>query len=138
MSENNTLTVPAEISQLPAVISHVEERLEEIGCPMKELIRINVAVEELFVNIAHYAYGDKKGEASISVDGDPEERIVEIQFRDSGIPFDPSAKPDPDISLTADKRQVGGLGIFMAKKNMDEMIYVRENGQNILTIRKKL
>ena len=138
MCENDTLTIPAEIRHLPAVLSFVEGHLEKAGCSMKDMIRINVAVEEIFVNIANYAYADKNGQAAIRMKTDPEEHIVEIEFRDSGIPFDPLAKPDPDTSLSADDRKIGGLGIFMAKKNMDEMIYTREDGQNILTIRKKL
>lgn len=138
MSEKDTLTVQAELDQLPAVLSFVDEHLEEAGCSMKAQIQVDLAVEELYVNIAHYAYHGKKGEAQISVRFDPEERIFEIEFRDSGVPFDPLAKPDPDITLSAEERRIGGLGIFMAKKNLDELSYARENGQNVLTARKKL
>ncbi len=138
MTEKNILTVPAEISQLPAVISFVEEQLEDSDCSLKTSVQISVAVEELFVNIAHYAYPDKKGDATICITVDWEKRIVEIEFRDDGIPFDPLARPDPNISLSAEARRIGGLGIFMAKKNLDEMVYTRENGQNILTVRKKI
>ena len=138
MSEKDTLTVQAELDQLPAVLSFVDEHLEEAGCSMKAQIQVDLAIEELYVNIAHYAYRGKKGEAQISVRLDPEERIFEIEFRDSGVPFDPLAKPDPDITLSAEERRIGGLGIFMAKKNLDELSYARENGQNVLTARKKL
>ena len=138
MTGKNILTVPAEINQLPAVISFVEEQLEGSGCSVKTSVQISVAVEELFVNIAHYAYPGKKGEATICITVDLEKRVLEIEFRDDGIPFDPLARPDPNTSLSAEARRIGGLGIFMAKKNLDEMVYTRENGQNILTVRKKI
>ena len=97
-----------------------------------------MAVEEIFVNIAHYAYAPGEGEAEIAalVEGDPAELVVE--FRDSGVPYDPLAKPDPDVTLSAEERGIGGLGIYMVKKSMDDVQYRHEGGRNILTIRKRL
>ena len=71
---------------------------------------------------------------SVTVDGE----TAGIEFRDRGIPFDPLARPDPDVTLSAEERGIGGLGIYMVKKTMDEVLYRRENGENVLTIRKKL
>ncbi len=138
MAEEFVLTVPAEIDRLSDVLSFIDAQLEDAGCPLKTQIQIDVAVEELFVNIAHYAYPSDKGDASIRVITDRENGVIVIEFRDHGIPFDPVAVSDPDVTLSAEERRIGGLGIFMAKKNMDEMRYLRENGQNILTVTKKL
>ncbi len=138
MPENDILTVPAEISSLPQVMSFIEERLEDAGCPVRTQVQISVAVEELFVNIAHYAYKPGKGKASIRMTLDPETRVAEIEFRDQGRPFDPVAMPEPDVTLSAEKRRIGGLGIFMAKKNLDELVYTRADGENILTVRKQI
>ena len=99
-------------------------------------MQIEVAVEELFVNIAHYAYAPDTGSATIRTEITA--GTAEITFIDSGVQYDPLAKPDPDVSLPASERQVGGLGIFMVKKSMDDMRYEYRDGKNILTIVKKL
>ena len=138
MSGNDILTVPAEISRLPEVLAFIDERLEAAGCPVRTQIQIDVAVEELYVNIAHYAYSPGKGKAAIRTAFDPETRVFEIEFRDRGNPFDPLARPDPDVTLSAEKRRIGGLGIFMAKKSLDELVYSREDGENILRARKRI
>ena len=132
------LTVEADINRLDEVLSFVDALLEQAECPPKIQMQIDIAVEEIFVNIAHYAYAGDVGEAVITADvtGDP--ACAVIGFADSGSRFDPLARPDPDITLSADERQIGGLGIFMVKKSMDEVAYRYENGQNILTIRKVL
>ena len=96
---------------------------------------LDVAVEELFVNIASYAYVDKTGIADITIELLPGQ-VVQITFRDSGIPYNPLEKPDPDITKPAEEREIGGLGIYIVKKSMDEVLYRYEDGQNILTIRK--
>lgn len=126
----------ARVEDLDRVLAFVDERLEAMDCPLRAQMQIDVAVEELFVNIAHYAYAPGEGDAQITVraaDG-----MVEIEFRDSGVPYDPLAKADPDVSLSAEERQIGGLGIFMVKKTMDDMVYHYMDGQNVLKIRKKL
>jgi anti-sigma regulatory factor (Ser/Thr protein kinase) len=120
------------------VLSFVEKQLEEHDCPVKALMQLQIAVEEIYVNIAHYAFKTPKGMATIrvSVGGEPVQ--VTITFIDNGIPYDPLKKADPDTTLSAEERQIGGLGIFMVKKSMDDVKYVYSKGQNILTIRKSL
>ena len=130
------LRIKAKVESLNDVMAFVDAELEKLDCPMRAQMQIDVAVEELFVNIAHYAYAPGEGDAQITVraaDG-----MVEIEFRDSGVPYDPLAKADPDVSLSAEERQIGGLGIFMVKKTMDDMVYHYMDGQNVLKIRKKL
>ena len=134
----DSLTVPAELDQLDTVQEFIGEHLSAAGCPPKVEIAVQVAVEELYVNIAHYAYTPGTGNATIrcGVGGAP--KTVTIQFEDSGVPFDPLAKKDADTTLSADEREIGGLGILMVKKSMDQMAYERRDGKNILTIQKKL
>ncbi|MBQ7558343.1 MAG: ATP-binding protein [Lachnospiraceae bacterium] len=132
------LTIEAKINNLDQVLGFVNEALEEAGSPLKCQMQIDIAVEEIFVNIAHYAYTPDTGIAEISMEisGDP--AVAVITFADSGKPYDPLAKEDPDVTLSADKRQIGGLGIYMVKKSMDEVTYEHTGGKNILTIKKIL
>lgn len=132
-----TLKVSAETKNLTQVLAFVDALLERAGCPLKMQMRIDVAVEELYINIANYAYLPGKGEAVISVWFEDDSTIV-IEFRDKGKFFDPLMKEDPDVTLSAGERPIGGLGIFMVKKSMDDVQYRREGDQNILTIKKKL
>ena len=131
------LNIEAKVENLPEVLSFIDSELEANDCPMKAQMQIDVAVEELFVNIASYAYTPNIGEAVIGIEIIDGTNVC-IIFKDSGIPFDPTSKVDPDVSLSAEERQIGGLGIFMVKKSMDEFKYRYEDGQNILTIEKKL
>ena len=133
-----TLKVKAEVGNLAQVLEFVDGLLEELDCPMRQQMQIDVAVEELFVNVASYAYQPLQGDVEISVWHEDNPRSVAIHFTDSGVYYDPVAKEDPDIDRPAEERQIGGLGIFMVKKSMDDMQYVRENGQNVVTIRKIL
>ena len=130
------LVVEALTENLPEVIGFVDEQLEAADCPMKTQMQIDIAVEEIFVNIAHYAYGDEVGTAAIRTELLTEPTAFEITFIDSGIPYDPLAKPDPDVTLSAEERQIGGLGIFMVKKSMNEVKYQYIDGQNCLTLKK--
>ena len=132
------LTVPATLEELETVQDFIEGELETYGCPMKTMLQVSVAVEEIYVNIAHYAYHPEIGEATIrcAVGGDPLQ--VTIQFLDSGKPFDPLAKPDADITLSAEERQIGGLGILMVKKTMDDVVYEYKDGCNVLTLKKNI
>ena len=134
--ENNkhVLKVAATIENLPDVLQFVDAILEGIDCPMKAQMQIDVALEELYVNIAHYAYPDSEGEAEIRVE--VADGAVEITLIDSGIPYDPLAKPDPDVTLSAQERAIGGLGIFMSKKLMDDLSYRYSDGKNRLTLKK--
>ena len=132
------LTVDAKTEKLDEVLEFVGAILEEAECSMKAKIQIDVAVEEIFVNIANYAYMDSEGVAVISVDIKDSPKTAVIEFRDNGLPFDPLAKPDPDTTLSAEQRQIGGLGIFMVKKSMDDVSYRYEDGQNIFAMSKQI
>jgi anti-sigma regulatory factor (Ser/Thr protein kinase) len=130
------LRIKALTDNLDRVLQYVDAALEIMGCSMKNQIQIDMAVEELFVNIAHYAYKGTVGDAVIIAGPDPKSGILRITFRDWGIPFDPLAKTDPDISLSVEEREIGGLGIFMVKKSMDSVDYEYKDGHNILRIKK--
>ena len=133
-----TLTVPAERDQLDAVQSFVDETLDQVPCTLEIRLQLQIAVEELFVNIASYAYAPNRGEAVIGCQVEQEPPSITIQFRDWGKPFNPLAKEDADITLSAEERGIGGLGIYMVKNTMDDVRYQYENGQNVLTIHKNL
>ena len=132
------LTIDAAKNNLEQVIAFVDEQLEMIGCPMKTQMQLDLAVEEIFVNIANYAYAPGTGEAKIGIDCQEDKKEICITFADRGVPFDPLAKDDPDTTLPARERNIGGLGIFMVKKSVDDIRYEYRDGQNILTICKKL
>ena len=105
---------------------------------MKTMTAVCVAVEEVFVNIARYAYAGGDGDVNLSIALSEKDSTVTFRISDRGIPFDPLQKPDPDITLSADEREIGGLGILITKKTMDTVSYAYENGQNILTMTKKI
>ncbi len=131
------LTIDAKISNLHGVIGFLDAQLEEMDCPMSAQIQLDMAVEELFVNIANYAYAPGSGTATIRIRTCSSPRSVTVTLIDEGVPFDPTKKQDPDTSLSAQDRSIGGLGIFMAKKSVDEMKYEYVNGQNRLTLHKR-
>lgn len=131
-----TLMLEAKVQNLEQVLGFIRQNLEEAGASVRVVHQILIAAEEIFVNIASYAYGQETGSAEIRMM--VEDGAAGIEFRDSGTPFDPLAKADPDVTLPAEERQIGGLGIFMVKKSMDDVQYRYEGGQNILAIRKKL
>ena len=135
---SNELLVEADNKNLAAVLAFVDSHLESADCPMKIQMQIDVAVEEIFSNIANYAYAPGTGDATIKVNVTGEPPVAEIKFIDSGMEYNPLEKEDPDITLAAEDRPIGGLGVFMVKKSMDEVQYNYENGQNIFTIRKQL
>ena len=130
------LVVEADRMNLPEVQTFIDEQLEEAGCPMLTQTTIDVAVEELFVNIANYAYSEGTGIAVVQVTVHEDPLSVEITFIDNGTPYDPLAKADPDTTLSAKERKKGGLGIFMVKNTMDNVSYEYKDGKNILTIKK--
>lgn len=132
------MTIAATIENIDAVTDFVNEQLEALECPMKAQMQIDIAIDELFGNIAHYAYNPDIGEATVRVEVVEEPLSVVITFIDKGVPYDPLRAEDPDTTLSAEERSIGGLGIFMVKKSMDEISYRYENGSNILSIRKKL
>ena len=129
---------PAKTDALGEVLGFVEQKLEEYECSMKLQTAICVAIEEVFVNVAHYAYGDGAGDVTFNVGFDKDTRNVTFEMKDKGIPFDPLKKPDPDITLSAEEREIGGLGIFITKRTMDSVTYSYQNGENVLTMIKKI
>ena len=132
------LTIEAKLENLDEVLGFVDGQLEELECPMKAQMQIDVAVEEIFVNIASYAYAPGIGNAVVRFESSQDPTSVTITFIDSGVPYDPVQKDDPDVTLSAEERGIGGLGIYMAKKAMDDMKYVYRDGQNILSISKSI
>ena len=132
------ITVDALVENLEAVTDFVNEQLESYDCPMKAQMQIDIAIDELFGNIAHYAYNPDIGKATVRVEVLEEPLSVIITFIDEGVPFDPLSGKEPDTHLSAEERDIGGLGIFMVKKSMDEIAYRYENGKNILSIRKNI
>ena len=131
-------TFPARVGELSDVLGFVDQTLESYECPMKIQTAICVAIEEVFVNVAHYAYGEGEGDMTLGIGFDAESREITFRMTDRGIPFDPLKKPDPDITLSAEEREIGGLGIFITKKTMDRVSYAYENGENVLTMIKKI
>lgn len=128
------LTIGAAVDNIEEVTEFVNGQLQAAGCPVKVQMQIDVAIDELFGNIARYAYGEGSGFATVRVEFTEEPRAAVLTFLDRGVPFDPLQKKDPDISLSAEERGIGGLGIYMVKKTMDRMSYEYRNGQNILKI----
>ena len=127
------LTIPATVENIEKVTDFVNEKLEQINCPMKAQMQIDIAIDELFGNIAHYAYNPKTGPATVRVEVTEAPISVIITFIDCGVPYDPLKKDDPDITLSAEERE-----IFMVKQTMDEITYEYRDGQNILRIRKDI
>ena len=132
------LTVEAKTTNIEAVTDFVNEQLEALDCPMKAQMQIDIAIDELFSNIAHYAYNPEIGQATVRVEVIEDPLAVTITFIDNGVPYDPIAKADPDTTLSAEEREIGGLGIYMVKKSMDDITYEYRDGQNILAIKKNL
>ena len=128
------LTIEATPENIDTVIEFVDEQLEEYGCGMKEQMAIDVAVDELFANIAQYAYSPETGYATVLVDVIKDPLSVEITFIDNGIPYDPLAKSDPDTSLSVEDREIGGMGIFIVKKSMDKTAYERKDNKNVFSM----
>ena len=132
------ITVPAEAAALETVNAFIQEKLESINCPKRAKMQMMLAVEEIFVNISSYAYHPEVGLAEVGVDVNGDPSTVTIRFLDQGRPFNPLEKPDADITLSAQEREIGGLGILLVKKIMDQVDYAYENGRNILTIKKEI
>ncbi len=132
------LRIEATKENLDDVLMFIDEELEKLDCSMKIQMQIDLSVEEIFINIASYAYYPDTGMAFISFESENGGSTVLISFTDTGVPYNPLEKEDPDITLTSEERQVGGLGIFLVKKNMDEVYYKYENGNNVLTMKKKI
>ena len=132
------LTIAATVESIETVTDFVNEQLEAYDCPTKILMQINIAIDELFSNIAHYAYNPETGDATVRVEVIEDPMAVIITFIDNGVPYDPLKQKDPDTTLPAEERELGGLGIYMVKKTMDDITYEYKDGKNILSIKKHL
>lgn len=132
------ITLEATIENIGKVTDFVDDFLEEYQCPFKSKMQIDIAIDELFGNIANYAYGDQTGEATVCVEWNESNSFITISFIDQGIPFNPLETEEPDITLSVEERKIGGLGIHLVKKNMDEIEYQYVDGKNQLKISKKI
>lgn len=129
------LTVEAKIENIGRVTDFVNEELLKRGCSKKSLRQINIAIDELFGNIARYAYPKGLGTATVKMEVEESASAI-ITFIDKGVPFNPLEKADPDVTLGVEEREIGGLGLFIVKNSMDDVKYKYKDGQNILTIKK--
>ncbi len=132
------ITVEAKVPNITAITAFIDEELEKAGCSMKAQMQMDIAADEVFANVSMYAYAPETGDVTVGLEIDGETKTATLQFRDRGIPFDPTLVEEPDVTLPAEKRRIGGLGIFMVKKSMDSVHYEYRDGQNILTITKKI
>lgn len=130
------ITLPAIIENVEKVTAFVNTELEKAKCSVKTKAEIDMAIDEVFSNIANYAYDLVTGKATIQIEMQDNPQAIVIKFIDEGKPFDPLKKKDPDVTLSAEKREIGGLGIFMVKKSMDDIKYEYKDNKNILTIKK--
>jgi anti-sigma regulatory factor (Ser/Thr protein kinase) len=129
------IIVKADINELTEVQSFIQKEIASAGATKSAINQVLLAAEEIFVNICNYAY-ENAGEAEISVEKN--ETAVVVTFSDGGVPYNPLSAADPDITLPADKRKIGGLGIFMTRKLTDGVEYEHKDGKNILRIYKKV
>ena len=134
----NELGLEAKAENLQTVLSFIEQHLDAVRCPPKAQMQLAVAAEEIFVNIASYAYAPTVGNVTVRVETSEHPVTVTITFMDGGTPFDPTKKADPDMTLSTEERGIGGLGIFMTKRIMDDVKYEYKDGKNILTLKKSL
>ena len=132
------LKLKAEIENVDLLTDFVNEQLEGMDCSMKAMTQIDIALDELFSNVCHYAYKDGIGSVTVYVEEILENNSVRITLEDAGVPFDPLAREDPDISASLQDRAIGGLGIFMVKRTMDDVSYEYKDGLNMLTVTKTL
>ncbi len=131
------LTMAASMENLEKATAFLDGALEEKMVPPRTALQTELALEEAYVNVVHYAYPDGAGEVTLELQTDPDDRLLTLRLMDRGVPFNPLEEAAPDLSLSAGERQVGGLGIFLVRKNMDEVFYEYVNGQNVLTMRKR-
>ena len=138
MGTKKSITTEALIGKIAEITAFVDAELEAAGCPLKQQMQIDVAVDELVSNVARYAYGCGTGKITVEFEFDEGSRLAALTFIDEGIPYDPTKKEEPDVTLPVEQREIGGLGIFLVARTMDAMKYRREAGRNILRIEKKI
>ena len=131
------ITLPAALENIETATDFINEQLEAAGCPMKAQMQLDVALDEMMSNVARYAYGPGTGDVTVSLEIADAPRRAVLTLTDGGVPYDPLKKEDPDVTLAADEREIGGLGIFIVKRTMDDMAYAYEDGKNIVTVVKK-
>ena len=132
------LTVDATVENIARATAFVEEQLSAVNCPLKAQMQLSVAVDEILANVSQYAYAPGIGPVTVRFAFDDETRTVTLTFLDRGLPYNPLEKADPDVSLSAEDRPIGGLGVYLVKKTMDRMAYAYQHGQNVLTIHKTI
>ena len=128
----------AKVENIDIITDDLNVWFEENGVSSKSILQLDVAIDEILSNIAFYAYGDGEGDMTVKADKINGGKTVRLTFMDHGVYFDPLKKEDPDITLSAEERKIGGLGIFMVKKSMDQVSYERRDDTNILVIEKNL
>ena len=132
------IVLPAVLESIEKATAYLDDILDNEGCPNAIKMQMSIVLDELISNVAQYAYKDGKGDIALSVETLEAPKRVVITIEDSGIPYNPLEKEDPDITLSAEERQIGGLGIFIVKKYMDDIKYAYENKKNILTLVKNI
>ncbi|KZX14624.1 serine-protein kinase RsbW [Methanobrevibacter cuticularis] len=134
------LIVPAKTEKLNKVLNFINNQLKTYNFSKKFETQLELATEEIFVNIANYAHEKDSENSEIAIYSffNEDYSILTVRFVDNGIPFNPLEEKDPDITLSSEMREIGGLGIFLARKNVDEINYQYKKGRNILTFKKLL
>ena len=130
------LKIEATVENLPIVTEFIIVPLEEMNCKPKILMQLELVIEELFVNVASYAYKPNVGNCIVCKNFEDNPRAINVTFIDSGVPYNPLEQKDPDTSLGVEEREIGGLGIFLVKKNVDAITYEYKDGRNVLTFKK--
>ena len=132
------LVIEAVVDNLDDVNLFVHKSIEQFEVSKRTLMQLDLVVEEIFVNIANYAYSPNTGLVKILLQTDIEPLSISLTFIDSGVPYNPLEKSDPDVNISADDRQIGGLGIFLTKNLVDDITYQFVDGQNVLQLTKSL
>ncbi len=130
------MTVEAAVRSIPEVTEWIDAELEKLLCPIKARMQIDIAIDEILSNIAYYAYAPGTGEMTVGFEALPDGNGAWLEFSDHGRPYNPLENAAPDISLPAEERHEGGLGILLVRKTMDEVRYECRDGANVLAVRK--
>ena len=128
------ITLPAAIENIETATDFINGILERADCPMRTRMQLDIALDELMSNVAMYAYAPETGDVTVALKILDNPRRAVLTITDKGVPYDPLQKEDPDVTLSADEREIGGLGIFIVKQSMDDMTYAYKDGKNIVTI----
>ena len=132
------LNIEAKVENLDIVNDFINKSIGAVECSKKAIMQLGVVVEEIFVNIASYAYKDEVGIATVQVEVKDNPPAIDLTFIDSGVEYNPLANEDPDLDVAVEERQIGGLGIYLVKNMVEEISYKYEGGKNILSLTKNL